>query len=85
MDVEGAGHAANLTHPEPVNAAIRQFLDGLHREPKYVLRLSGLPSQFSLRLRSTTVIWPLVSIVARSTSCALRQPLERRLPPGLRQ
>ena len=30
VDVAGAGHAANLTHPEPVNAAIRQFLDGLH-------------------------------------------------------
>jgi pimeloyl-ACP methyl ester carboxylesterase len=27
--VPGAGHAANLTHPEPVNAAIRPFLDGL--------------------------------------------------------
>lgn len=27
--VPGAGHAANLTHPQPVNAAIRPFLDGL--------------------------------------------------------
>jgi 3-oxoadipate enol-lactonase len=27
--VAGAGHAANLTHPEPVNAALRAFLDGL--------------------------------------------------------
>jgi 3-oxoadipate enol-lactonase len=27
--VEGAGHASNLSHPEPVNAAIRGFLDGL--------------------------------------------------------
>jgi pimeloyl-ACP methyl ester carboxylesterase len=27
--VEGGGHAANLSHPEPVNAAIRAFLDGL--------------------------------------------------------
>lgn len=27
--VEGAGHAANLSHPEPVNAAIRTFLDAL--------------------------------------------------------
>lgn len=27
--VPGAGHAANLTHPEPVNAALRAFLDGL--------------------------------------------------------
>lgn len=27
--VEGAGHAANLSHPDPVNAAIRAFLDGL--------------------------------------------------------
>jgi pimeloyl-ACP methyl ester carboxylesterase len=27
--VEGAGHAANLSHPEAVNAAIRGFLDGL--------------------------------------------------------
>lgn len=26
VDVPGAGHAANLTHPEPVNAAISQFL-----------------------------------------------------------
>jgi len=24
--VEGAGHAANLTHPGPVNAAIERFL-----------------------------------------------------------
>ena len=30
VDVAGAGHAANLTHPEPVNAAIQQFLDQLH-------------------------------------------------------
>lgn len=27
--VPGAGHAANLTHPEPVNAAVREFLDSL--------------------------------------------------------
>lgn len=27
--VPGAGHAANLTHPEPVNAAIRPFLESL--------------------------------------------------------
>jgi pimeloyl-ACP methyl ester carboxylesterase len=27
--VQGAGHAANLTHPAPVNAAIERFLDGL--------------------------------------------------------
>ncbi|MCU1586649.1 MAG: alpha/beta hydrolase [Frankiales bacterium] len=27
--VPGAGHAANLTHPAPVNAAIRPFLDSL--------------------------------------------------------
>jgi 3-oxoadipate enol-lactonase len=27
--VEGAAHAPNLTHPEPVNAAIRAFLQGL--------------------------------------------------------
>lgn len=27
--VSGAGHAANLTHPEPVNQAIRAFLDSL--------------------------------------------------------
>jgi 3-oxoadipate enol-lactonase len=27
--VEGAAHAANLTHPEPVNAAIASFLAGL--------------------------------------------------------
>jgi pimeloyl-ACP methyl ester carboxylesterase len=27
--VEGGGHAANLSHPEPVNAAVRAFLDGL--------------------------------------------------------
>ena len=24
--VPGAGHAANLTHPQPVNAALAQFL-----------------------------------------------------------
>jgi 3-oxoadipate enol-lactonase len=27
--VEGAGHASNLTHPEPVNRAIEDFLDSL--------------------------------------------------------
>jgi 3-oxoadipate enol-lactonase len=27
--VEGGGHAANLSHPGPVNAAVRAFLDGL--------------------------------------------------------
>jgi 3-oxoadipate enol-lactonase len=27
--VEGAGHASNLTHPEPVNRALDQFLDSL--------------------------------------------------------
>lgn len=27
--VPGAGHAANLTHPEPVNAAMKEFLAGL--------------------------------------------------------
>ncbi len=27
--VPGAGHAANLTHPDPVNAAISRFLEGL--------------------------------------------------------
>lgn len=27
--VEGAGHASNLSHPEPVNAALRGFLAGL--------------------------------------------------------
>ena len=26
VEVEGAGHAANLTHPEPTNAAIEAFL-----------------------------------------------------------
>ncbi|WP_027013853.1 alpha/beta fold hydrolase [Comamonas composti] len=26
VTIPGAGHAANLTHPEPVNAALRQFL-----------------------------------------------------------
>lgn len=30
VDVAGAGHAANLTHPGPVNAAIEQFLDAVH-------------------------------------------------------
>lgn len=29
--VEGAGHAANLTHPEPVNAAISEFMQSLER------------------------------------------------------
>lgn len=29
--VPGAGHAANLTHPQPVNAAIVEFLDRLER------------------------------------------------------
>jgi len=27
--IEGGGHASNLTHPELVNAEIRQFLRGL--------------------------------------------------------
>jgi pimeloyl-ACP methyl ester carboxylesterase len=27
--VEGAGHASNLSHPDPVNTAVRAFLDGL--------------------------------------------------------
>jgi pimeloyl-ACP methyl ester carboxylesterase len=27
--IQGAGHAANLTHPEPVNAAIKRFLGAL--------------------------------------------------------
>jgi pimeloyl-ACP methyl ester carboxylesterase len=27
--VEGGGHAANLSHPDPVNAAIRGFLEGI--------------------------------------------------------
>jgi pimeloyl-ACP methyl ester carboxylesterase len=27
--VEGAGHAANLSHPDAVNAAVRGFLDGI--------------------------------------------------------
>jgi pimeloyl-ACP methyl ester carboxylesterase len=27
--VPGAGHAANFTHPEPVNSAVRRFLDSL--------------------------------------------------------
>lgn len=30
VDVAGAGHAANLTHPGPVNAAIEHFLDAVH-------------------------------------------------------
>ena len=30
VDVVGAGHASNLTHPEPVNAAMEEFLAGLH-------------------------------------------------------
>ncbi|MEX8194781.1 alpha/beta fold hydrolase [Comamonas guangdongensis] len=30
VDVPGAGHAANLTHPEPVNAAVKAFLAELH-------------------------------------------------------
>jgi pimeloyl-ACP methyl ester carboxylesterase len=30
VDVPGAGHASNLTHPEPVNAAIKAFLAELH-------------------------------------------------------
>lgn len=29
VTVAGAGHAANWTHPEPVNAAIREFLVGI--------------------------------------------------------
>jgi len=29
VTVSGAGHASNLTHPEPVNRAIERFLDGL--------------------------------------------------------
>ncbi len=31
--VPGAGHASNLTHPEPVNAAIGRFLDELSARP----------------------------------------------------
>ena len=27
--IQGAGHAANLTHPEPVNAAIKRFIEAL--------------------------------------------------------
>jgi pimeloyl-ACP methyl ester carboxylesterase len=27
--IPGAGHAANLTHPENANPAIREFLDSL--------------------------------------------------------
>ena len=30
VDVAGAGHASNLTHPEPVNAAIQAFLNEQH-------------------------------------------------------
>jgi pimeloyl-ACP methyl ester carboxylesterase len=26
VTIEGAGHSSNLTHPEPVNAALKQFL-----------------------------------------------------------
>jgi pimeloyl-ACP methyl ester carboxylesterase len=26
VEVQGAGHASNLTHPEPVNRAIEEFL-----------------------------------------------------------
>ena len=29
VDIEGAGHAPNLTHPEPVNAAMQAFLGSL--------------------------------------------------------
>ena len=29
VPIAGAAHAANLTHPEPVNAAIVSFLAGL--------------------------------------------------------
>lgn len=29
VEIEGAGHAANLTHPAPVNAALLSFLRGL--------------------------------------------------------
>ena len=29
LRVEGAGHASNLTHPEPVNRAIAGFLDSI--------------------------------------------------------
>jgi pimeloyl-ACP methyl ester carboxylesterase len=29
VEIPGAGHAANLTHPETVNPAIERFLDGL--------------------------------------------------------
>lgn len=30
VPIEGAAHASNLTHPSPVNAALRDFLDDLH-------------------------------------------------------
>ena len=29
VKIDGAGHASNLTHPEPVNRAIEEFLDSL--------------------------------------------------------
>ena len=29
VEVPGAGHAANLTHPQPVNLAIERFLEQL--------------------------------------------------------
>jgi len=32
VTVAGAGHAANLTHPETVNPAIAAFLDALPAE-----------------------------------------------------
>ncbi len=32
VEVEDAGHVVNLAAPEPVNAALREFLDGLGSE-----------------------------------------------------
>ena len=39
--VEGGGHACNLTHPEPVNLAILQFLGDLDLKPARSERLAS--------------------------------------------
>jgi pimeloyl-ACP methyl ester carboxylesterase len=51
--IEGAGHAANLTHPKLVNLAIQQFLAGLElsASQRAEQRANGLPRDVERRSR----------------------------------
>ncbi|HEY2598842.1 MAG TPA: alpha/beta hydrolase [Candidatus Dormibacteraeota bacterium] len=51
--IEGAGHAANLTHPKLVNLAIQQFLAGLELSvpQRAEQRANGLPPDVERRSR----------------------------------